>query len=46
MRTLWRVSLVFACLGFLITFIEKEIPLRKEVKNEYNMENLKEKARK
>jgi len=38
LRTVWYVSIGFAGLGFLLVFIEKEIPLRKELETKFGME--------
>jgi hypothetical protein len=38
MRTVWYSALAFALVGFLVTFIEKEVSLRNELKSEYVLE--------
>jgi hypothetical protein len=44
LQTVWYVSIGFAGLAFLLVFIEKEIPLRKELETEFGIEE-KEKSR-
>ncbi|KAK7999854.1 hypothetical protein PG990_012454 [Apiospora arundinis] len=41
LRMCWLVGIAFAGLGFLITFVEKEIDLREELNNEFGMEDMK-----
>jgi hypothetical protein len=39
LRRAWQVAIAFAAFGFLVTFLEKEIPLRNELEtNEFGME--------
>ncbi|KAL5086868.1 hypothetical protein Trisim1_008618 [Trichoderma cf. simile WF8] len=42
MRTVWLVGIAFAALGFLVSFIAKEIELRKELNNNFGVEDKKE----
>ncbi|OKL60115.1 hypothetical protein UA08_04632 [Talaromyces atroroseus] len=39
----WQIGIAFPALGFLIVFLEKEIPLRQELNTEYGIEDGKEK---
>lgn len=39
MRTVWLVGIAFAALGFLVTFIAKEIQLREELNNNFGVED-------
>ncbi|KIY01553.1 uncharacterized protein Z520_03105 [Fonsecaea multimorphosa CBS 102226] len=39
LRRTWQVGIGFAGLGFLLSFLEKEIPLRQELETEFGMEN-------
>ncbi|KAK8064769.1 hypothetical protein PG994_007407 [Apiospora phragmitis] len=41
LRTCWLVGIAFAGLGFMITFVEKEMSLREELNNEFGMEDVK-----
>jgi hypothetical protein len=44
LRRAWQVAIAFAAFGFLVTFLEKEIPLRNELEtNEFGMETKEEK---
>jgi Major Facilitator Superfamily len=46
LQTVWQVAVAFSGLAFLLVFLEKEVPLRKELDTEYGLEQLeKEKAR-
>lgn len=38
LHVVWYVSLAFAGLGFLLVFLEKEVPLRKELDTKFAME--------
>lgn len=38
LNVVWYVSLAFAGLGFLLVFLEKEVPLRKELDTKFSME--------
>ncbi|KAI9662177.1 MAG: hypothetical protein M1831_002873 [Alyxoria varia] len=38
LRTVWRVGIAFACLGFLCVFVEKHVPLRKELDTEFGLD--------
>lgn len=38
LNVVWYVSLAFAGLGFLLVFLEKEVPLRKELDTKFAME--------
>jgi MFS family permease len=38
LKRLWQIGIVFPVLGFLIVFLEKEVPLRQELDTEYGME--------
>jgi MFS family permease len=38
LRRAWQVGVGFAALGFLLTFLEKEIPLRQDLETEFGME--------
>ncbi|ETS07070.1 putative efflux pump antibiotic resistance protein [Trichoderma reesei RUT C-30] len=42
MRTVWLVGIAFAALGFLVSFIAKEIELRKELNNDFGVEDKKD----
>ncbi|OTA04861.1 MFS permease [Trichoderma parareesei] len=44
MRTVWLVGIAFAALGFLVSFIAKEIELRKELNNDFGVEDKKDAA--
>ncbi|KAH8894208.1 macrolide phosphotransferase k [Thozetella sp. PMI_491] len=37
MRIVWLVGIVFGALGFLIVFLEKEVPLREELDTEFGL---------
>ncbi|KAL6899910.1 MFS general substrate transporter [Trichoderma evansii] len=39
MRTVWLVGIAFAALGFLVTFVAKEIKLREELNNNFGVED-------
>ncbi|UKZ97174.1 uncharacterized protein TrAFT101_011940 [Trichoderma asperellum] len=39
MRTVWLVVIAFAALGFLVTFVAKEIKLREELNNDFGVED-------
>lgn len=45
LRRAWKVGIGFAALGFLLVFLEKEIPLRQELETEFGMENGENKKR-
>lgn len=38
LKVVWYVSLAFAGLGFLLVFLEKEVPLRKELDTKFSIE--------
>jgi hypothetical protein len=38
-RLVWQIAIVFAGVAFLLTFFEKQIPLRTELETEYGMED-------
>ncbi|OQV03822.1 hypothetical protein CLAIMM_08816 [Cladophialophora immunda] len=38
LRRTWQVGIGFAALGFLLAFLEKEIPLRQDLETEFGME--------
>ncbi|KAI9037318.1 major facilitator superfamily MFS_1 [Aspergillus affinis] len=42
LRTVWYVGVAFAALGFLLTFVEKEIELRRKLNTKFGMEEKKE----
>ncbi|KAL7942077.1 MFS general substrate transporter [Trichoderma barbatum] len=42
MRTVWLVGIAFAALGFLVSFIAKEIQLREELNNNFGVEDKKD----
>ncbi|KAL6887587.1 MFS general substrate transporter [Trichoderma longibrachiatum] len=42
MRTVWLVGIAFAALGFLVSFIAKEIELRKDLNNDFGVEDKKD----
>ncbi|KAH0489330.1 hypothetical protein TgHK011_009763 [Trichoderma gracile] len=42
MRTVWLVGIAFAALGFLVSFIAREIELRKELNNDFGVEDKKD----
>lgn len=44
LRRVWLVSIVFAGIGLLCTFVEKEIPLRTTLETEFGLEESKRKA--
>ncbi|UKZ79090.1 hypothetical protein TrVFT333_006840 [Trichoderma virens FT-333] len=44
MRTVWLVGIAFAALGFLVSFIAKEIKLREELNNNFGVEDKKDVA--
>ncbi|KAH8129268.1 MFS general substrate transporter [Trichoderma asperelloides] len=44
MRTVWLVGTAFAALGFLVTFVAKEIKLREELNNNFGVEDKKDVA--
>jgi hypothetical protein len=37
----WQVAIAFSGLAFLVVFIEKEVPLRKELDTKYGLEQQK-----
>ncbi|KAM0323354.1 hypothetical protein ACHAQA_008947 [Verticillium albo-atrum] len=39
LRRTWQVGIGFAAVGFLFVFLEKEVPLRKELDTEFGMES-------
>ncbi|PON22595.1 major facilitator superfamily transporter [Trichoderma gamsii] len=41
MRVVWLVGIAFAALGFLVTFVAKEIKLREELNNSFGVEESK-----
>ncbi|EXJ70351.1 uncharacterized protein A1O5_06419 [Cladophialophora psammophila CBS 110553] len=41
LRRTWQVGIGFAALGFLLVFLEKEVPLRQELETEFGMEKAK-----
>lgn len=43
LRRIWQVGIGFAALGFLLVFLEKEIPLRQELETEFGMEKKEDK---
>jgi hypothetical protein len=43
LRTCWLVGIAFAGVGFLLTFVEKEIHLREELNTEFGIEKEKKK---
>ncbi|PTB65895.1 MFS general substrate transporter [Trichoderma citrinoviride] len=44
MRTVWLVGIAFAALGFLVSFVAKEIQLREELHNDFGVEDKKDAA--
>lgn len=40
LQTVWQVAIAFSGLAFLLVFLEKEVPLRKELDTEYGLEQL------
>ncbi|TGO61260.1 hypothetical protein BOTNAR_0131g00060 [Botryotinia narcissicola] len=38
LKTVWQVSIAFACIGFLSVFAEKHLELRKELDTEYGID--------
>ncbi|EAW15014.1 uncharacterized protein ACLA_004280 [Aspergillus clavatus NRRL 1] len=45
LNVVWYVSLAFAGLGFLLVFLEKEVPLRKELDTKFSMEKKEKKTK-
>ncbi|KAH8897468.1 MFS general substrate transporter [Thozetella sp. PMI_491] len=41
LRTVWLVGIGFAALGFLVTFVQKEVELREELNNEFGIDEKK-----
>jgi hypothetical protein len=39
LKRIWQVGIAFVALGFLVVFIEKEVPLRKELDTEYGIQD-------
>lgn len=42
LKRMWQVGIAFVALGFLVVFIEKEVPLRNELDTEYGIKKEKE----
>lgn len=45
LRTIWRVGIAFAGLGFLLTFLEKEVKLRDKLNTEFGIDEKREERR-
>ncbi len=39
MKLVWQVGIVFSALGFLIVFLEKEVPLREELDTQFGLKD-------
>lgn len=39
LRRTWQIGIGFAALGFLLVFLEKDVPLRQELETEFGMES-------
>ncbi|KEF51599.1 uncharacterized protein A1O9_12234 [Exophiala aquamarina CBS 119918] len=39
LRRVWQIGIGFAALGFLLIFLEKDVPLRQELETEFGMES-------
>lgn len=46
LQTVWQVAIAFCGLAFLLVFLEREVPLRKELDTEYGLEEQNRKERK
>ncbi|PVI00595.1 MFS general substrate transporter [Periconia macrospinosa] len=42
LKLVWQIAIAFTCLAFVLSFFEKEIPLRNELDTEFGMEGKKE----